>query len=245
MTNAKSACPPAATVEQAGQVGEAFGKAYLHVYSTSPPRSRQPGTSVFREVRERVTAEDAARHFGMEFDSRGWCRCPFHGDTHASMSFRAGRFRCWACGASGDSIDFTGRLLGLEPLAAAERINDEFHLGLPLDRQQTPAERREAAQAARRRREVAEAHGAFEGWRTAFIAKLNAAFRVGHHGLNRLRHPEDFSGLSELECIAVQLMPYIEDLADTLSSGPPEEQAKIYRGRRRTEKWIEALLKNS
>lgn len=245
MTNAKSACPPGATVEQAGQVGEAFGKAYLHVYSTSPPRSRQPGTSVFAEVRERVTAEDAARHFGMEFDRRGWCRCPFHDDTHASMSFRAGRFRCWACGASGDSIDFTGRLLGLEPLAAAERINDEFHLGLPLDRQQTPAERREAAQAARRRREVAEAHGAFEGWRNNMIRRLNGCYRMGHQALNKLDGPEDFAKLSEREYIAVQLMPYVEDLSDTLSHGPPEEQAEICRGRRRTEKWIEALLKNS
>lgn len=245
MTNMKEVHPTAATIGWTGAGAGLDRSSTSAVKCTTTPRIGQPRTSVFQEVRERVTAEDAARHFGMEFDRRGWCRCPFHGDTHASMSFRAGRFRCWACGASGDSIDFTGRLLGLEPLAAAERINDEFHLGLPLDRQQTPAERREAAQAARRRREVAEAHRAFEKWRTTFIAKLNAAYRVGHHGLNRLGRPEDFSGLSELECIAVQLMPYIEDLADTLSSGPPEEQAEIYRGRRRTEKWIEALLKNS
>lgn len=75
-------------------------------------------TDVFRECRERVSAQDAARHYGLEFDRRGWCKCPFHGDTHASMSFRGGRFRCWVCNASGDAIDFTGKLLGLEPLAA-------------------------------------------------------------------------------------------------------------------------------
>ena len=70
-------------------------------------------TDVFRECRERVSAQDAARRYGLEFDRRGWCKCPFHGDTHASMSFRDGRFRCWACNESGDSIDFTGKLLGL------------------------------------------------------------------------------------------------------------------------------------
>lgn len=241
MTNAKSACPPGATVEQAGQVGEAFGTAYLHVYSTSPPRSRQPGTSVFREVRERVTAEAAARHYGLTFDRKGWAMCPFHQDKHPSMSFRAGRFRCWACGTSGDSIDFTGRLWELTPLEAVSRLNDDFCLGLLIDRRPTPAEQ----QAARRRREVAEAHQAFEAWRTTFIAKLNAAYRVGHQALNRLERPEDFSGLSERECIAVQLMPHIEDLADTLSYGPPEEQAQIFRERRRIAAWIEALLKNS
>lgn len=245
MTTVKGAYPTAATMGQGGAGAGLIRSSTSAVKCTTTPRIGQPGTSVFREVQERVTAKDAARHFGMEFDRRGWCRCPFHGDTHASMSFRAGRFRCWACGASGDSIDFTGRLLGLDALGAVERLNSDFMLGLPLYRQRTPAERREAAQAARRRREVAEGHKRFEEWRTAFIAKLNAAYRVGHQALNRVECPEDFSGLSELECIAVQLMPYVEDLSDTLSHGPSEEQAEIYRGRRRTEKWIEALLKNS
>lgn len=245
MTNMKEVHPTAATIGWTGAGAGLDRSSTSAVKCTTTPRIGQPRTSVFQEVRERVTAKDAARHFGMEFDRRGWCRCPFHGDTHASMSFRAGRFHCWACGASGDSIDFTGRLLGLESLAAAERINDEFHLGLPLDRQQTPAERREAAQAARRRREVAEAHGAFEGWRNNMIRRLNGCYRMGHQALNKLDGPEDFAKLSEREYIAVQLMPYVEDLSDTLSHGPPEEQAEIYRGRRRTEKWIEALLKNS
>ena len=101
-------------------------------------------TDVFRECRERVSAQDVARHYGLTFDRKGWAVCPFHSDKHPSMSFRAGRFRCWACNASGDAIDFTGRLLGL---AAVERLNADFALSLPLHRKPTQAE----TQAARRR----------------------------------------------------------------------------------------------
>lgn len=200
MINVKSACPPAATVEQAGQVGEAFGEAYLRVYSTSPPRSRQLGTSVFQEVRERVTAEDTARHFGMEFDRRGWCRCPFHGDTHASMSFRAGRFRCWACGASGDSIDFTGRLLGLDALGAVERLNSDFMLWLELDK---PPDA-ETMRAAQRRRKLTDTYQRFEQWRTATIRTLNACFRLAHEAIRDLEAPEDLDKLTDGQALAIR-----------------------------------------
>ena len=86
---------------------------------------------VFRECRERVSAQDVARHYGLTFDRKGWALCPFHSDKHPSMSFRAGRFRCWACNASGDAIDFTGRLLGLDALGAVRQLNVDFCLGLP------------------------------------------------------------------------------------------------------------------
>lgn len=75
-------------------------------------------TDLFREVRERVSAQEAARRYGLTFDCHNRALCPFHPDHHPSMSFNEGRFRCWSCGASGDAIDFTGRLFSLEPLAA-------------------------------------------------------------------------------------------------------------------------------
>lgn len=188
-------------------------------------------TDVFREVRERVSAEDAARQYGMEFDRRGWCRCPFHNDRKPSMSFRAGRFRCWACNASGDSIDFTGRLLGLEPLAAVERLNADFALALPLHRQPTPAE----AQAARRRMKIVRAHKEFEEWREAFISRLCAAYCVAHVAL---RDMTDWDKLTEGEALAIRMQDRFEYWADTLDSGSPEDQAQIYKERGQINRWI-------
>lgn len=181
-------------------------------------------TDVFRECRERVAAEDAARHYGLAFDRKGWAVCPFHSDKHPSMSFRTGRFRCWACNASGDSIDFTGRLLGLGPMAAVERLNADFALALPLHRKPTPTE----AQAAHRRMEIAKAHKQFEEWREAFILKLCAAYRVAHIAL---RDMENWDNLTDREALAIRLQACFEYWADTLDAGIPEEQAQLYRER--------------
>jgi len=195
-------------------------------------------TDVFRECRERVSAQDAARHYGLTFDRKGWAVCPFHSDKHPSMSFRAGRFRCWACNASGDCIDFTGKLLGLEPMAAVERLNADFALSLPLHRKPTQAE----AQAARRRLEIAEAHREFEEWRKAFVFKLCAAYRVAHMALQGIEAPEDIDRLSEREALAIRWQPCFEYWADTLSDGTPKEQAQIYKERGQIAQWIEKVL---
>ena len=191
-------------------------------------------TDIFREVRERVSAQDAARHYGLTFDRRGWALCPFHNDKHPSMSFHKGRFRCWSCGAAGDSIDFTGRLLGLDAMGAVERLNADFGLALPLHRKPTQAE----AQAARHRQEVAEAHRAFEEWRSEFINRLNAAYREGHLLLKDCpEHP------TEGQAVAIQMHEAFEGWSNALSFGNPQDQAQIYRERGEIAQWIDKVLK--
>ena len=194
-------------------------------------------TDIFREVRERVSAQDAARHYGLTFDRKGWALCPFHADKHPSMSFRNGRFRCWVCDVGGDSIDFTSRLLGLEPMAAVERLNVDFALSLPLHRKPTQAE----ARAARRRLEVAEAHRAFEEWRSGFINRLNAAYREGH--LLLLLDSLDIDQLTDGQAVAIRMHEVFEHWSDALTFGVPQEQAQIYRERGEIARWIGKVLK--
>lgn len=189
-------------------------------------------TDVFREVRERVSAQEAGRHYGLTFDRKGWALCPFHADKHASMSFKNGRFCCWVCNIKGDSIDLTGRLLGLDAMGAVRRLNADFGLALPLDRQPTQTER----DAARRRQETAAAHKAFEEWRDGFIQQLNAACRVAHIAL---KHGGEFTAQ---EAAAVRMQATIEYYADALANGTAEDQAQIYRERGAIAKWIEPIL---
>ena len=189
-------------------------------------------TDVFRECRERVSAQDAARHYGVQLDRRGWALCPFHADKYPSMSFQAGRYHCWVCDLQGDSIDLTCRLFGLEPIDAVRRLNVDFCLGLPLDRKPTPAE----TKAAHRRAEVVETHRRFEGWRESFILKLCAAYRVAHMALKR------GTELNEQEALAVKWQVVFEYWADTLENGSPSDQAQIYRERGQIAQWIEKVL---
>lgn len=190
---------------------------------------------VFREVRERVSAQDAARRYGLQFDRRGWAVCPFHNDHKPSMSFRNGRYRCWACNASGDSIDFTSKLLGLEPMAAVERLNADFMLGLPLHRKPTESENREA----RRRQEVAEAYKAFETWRANCLRKLTTAIREGNMALKNLTNLDE---LSERDARAIRDRDALEYYADTLANGTPEDQAAVYRERQVIDRWTSRIL---
>lgn len=192
-------------------------------------------TDVFREVRDRVSAEDAAHRYGLTFDRKGWALCPFHADTTPSLSFKNGRFRCWACGASGDAVDLTKHLFVLSPLEAAERLILDFGLNIPTREKNTP----EQAEAVKRQHQIAEAHQQFEEWRRTFTNSLNAAFRVGHRVMLEL--PEQ---LSEPQATAIRLHDTLENWSDALMHGTPEEQAEIFREREAIRFWIDKILKN-
>ncbi|HIQ79130.1 MAG TPA: hypothetical protein IAB77_07720 [Candidatus Scatomorpha intestinavium] len=188
---------------------------------------------VFREARERVTARDAAQRYGLQLDRAGRALCPFHNDHHPSMSFKHGRFRCWACGANGDSIDLTARLLSLTPVEALGRLNADFGLNLALDREPTAQERK----AAERRREVDEAYREFETWREGFLVKLNTAVRAGNEAERKA--PDE---LTDAEVAALQWREAFEHWADELSHGSAEAQAQIYRERGQIARWIDRAL---
>lgn len=70
------------------------------------------------DVRRRHPVQDVIAAEGVELhrSGRGWMGCcPFHEDSTASLSVAGvqDRFHCFGCGASGDVIDFVGRLRGL------------------------------------------------------------------------------------------------------------------------------------
>lgn len=59
--------------------------------------------------------EGVAERLGLQI-TRHKCLCPFHDDTHPSLSFnlRKNTFRCFVCGEHGGVIDIVMRLLGVD-----------------------------------------------------------------------------------------------------------------------------------
>lgn len=96
--------------------------------------------TLFDEVRSRVTALDAARMYGLEFDRAGRrARCIWHSpDRHPSLSFKDGYCHCFSCGGGGSSIDLTAKLFGLSALDAARKLNEDFRLGIDVDGPKAP-----------------------------------------------------------------------------------------------------------
>lgn len=198
-------------------------------------------TDVFREVRERVSAQSAARHYGVEFDRRGWCRCPFHSDHHASMSFKNGRFRCWSCNASGDAVDFTARLFGLEPMAAVRKLNDDFRLDLPLDKPLN----KDTVAAVRQRQQDQRFLDEFMCWRDRMTKNLCECFRLARLTMKEVQTPKDLDKLSAGQVLAIQWEAYLEFLSDVLISGAAEQQMEVFRERGRISRLVERILGNS
>ena len=132
--------------------------------------------SLFDEVRSRVTALDAARLYGIQFDRSGRrARCIWHSpDRHPSLSFKGGYCRCFACNNGGSSIDLTKQLFGISGLEAAKLLNEDFCLGLDV----TPA-RRSNAPTLFERKQV------FSQWRKAEIEKREQAISAAIQALAR------------------------------------------------------------
>ncbi|MBQ6209325.1 MAG: hypothetical protein IJK42_06080 [Prevotella sp.] len=69
--------------------------------------------------------EGVAERLGFQV-SRHKCLCPFHDDHHASLTFNVRRntYRCFACGASGGTIDLVMRYLNKDFLDACRWLAD-------------------------------------------------------------------------------------------------------------------------
>ena len=84
--------------------------------------------STYARIKQTVTTRQAAERYGLSVNRSGMARCPFHDDHHPSMKVDD-RFYCFGCGTSGDVIDFTARLFGLSPYAAAQKLEIDFGIG--------------------------------------------------------------------------------------------------------------------
>ena len=83
----------------------------------------------FETIKAAVTLRQAAETYGLWVLPNGMTCCPFHEDRHPSLKLNKDYFYCFGCGTSGDVIDFTARLFGLSPYAAAKKLEIDFGIG--------------------------------------------------------------------------------------------------------------------
>ena len=74
--------------------------------------------------------EEVAGELGMRV-VRHTALCPFHNDTHPSLHFNRGknRYKCFACGASGDVVDLVMKYNNVGFREAVEWLSEEKILG--------------------------------------------------------------------------------------------------------------------
>lgn len=194
---------------------------------------------VFEECKARLTMREVSEGYGFRVNRAGFATCPFHHEKTASLKIYPGSrgWHCFGCHKGGSVIDFARELFGLSPLDAVKRLNQDFHLGLPLDHKPTEAERREVQE----RRRTAEAYKLFEAWRSDIITWLNACYREGHLALKQLT---DFDHLTDQQALAIKMQATVEYYSDILSTGTIEEQMEIFRDRGKINKICSRILGN-
>ena len=102
----------------------------------------------FETIKAAVPLRQDAETYGLRVLRNGMTCCPFHEDRHPSMKLNKDYFFCFGCGASGDVIDFTARLFGLSPYAAAQKLETDFGIDaetklLPFPNHAEPSRDRE------------------------------------------------------------------------------------------------------
>lgn len=161
-------------------------------------------SDLFLRCREAVPALEAARFYGLDVKHNNTACCPFHADDKPSLSFSKGYFRCFGCGAHGDSVNYVSMLFGLKPIDAVRKLDRDFGLQLPIDSEQT----REDRMAMRRTAAQMKAELAFQAWKEKTQRTLCTVYRIGHKAL------ADGRELTNAEAMAVRLMDRAEYILD-------------------------------
>ena len=193
------------------------------------------------EIKKTYSMRDVLDRYGIRPDRAGFIRCPFHvGDRTASLKLYPGQrgWHCFGCQVGGSVVDFVARLFGLTPLDAVRRLNEDFSLGLPIDRPATAAE----CQKVQHRREVSATYRDFEGWKDSLSKLLSACFRTAHTALLSLEGPDDIDRLTPAQVLAIQWQPAMECWSDSLA-GSIEEQMAVFRDRREVERLCGQILR--
>ncbi len=93
--------------------------------------------SIAEAIRQTVTMTEVCKHYGFTPNRAGFIHCPFHpGDRDASLKIYPNNrgWNCFGCGKGGSVIDFVKELCGVEFKEAIRIIDNEFGLGLPIDK---------------------------------------------------------------------------------------------------------------
>ena len=82
--------------------------------------------TIYENIKAAISVKQAAEHYGLKVNRNGMACCPFHHDRHPSLKLNEDYFFCFGCGAKGDVIDLTARLLDLSGYEAAQRLAADF-----------------------------------------------------------------------------------------------------------------------
>ena len=94
------------------------------------------------QIKQSVSCRQLLELNGTKVGKHGFAVCPLHGDKDASLKVYDGDrgWVCYGCHKGGDVINLARELYGVGFNDAIRRLNEEFHVGLDLDRKPSQKE---------------------------------------------------------------------------------------------------------
>ena len=86
-------------------------------------------------VKSKADIIKVAQYFGLNLNKANKCKCLWHKEKTASLSFSPNKqiFKCFGCGVGGDCITLVSKLLNINAYESAKQINNIFSLGVDLN----------------------------------------------------------------------------------------------------------------
>lgn len=103
-------------------------------------------TELAREISERLNLREVMEFYGVQFNGRGFAKCPFHEEKTPSLSIKNEHYKCFGCGAYGGVIDFIMNYHSIKFRQALVKLDTDFSLGLIRNHKPTLREQRNAAE---------------------------------------------------------------------------------------------------
>lgn len=94
-----------------------------------------------KTIQDSVKIKTLMEFYGIQFNKRGFAKCPFHTEKSSSLSIKNEHFKCFGCGEYGGSIDFVMKYFNLPFRAALSKIDNDFNLKI-LNKKMTAREKR-------------------------------------------------------------------------------------------------------
>lgn len=199
--------------------------------------------NIFSEIKEHLTARQAAEYYGLKVKRNGTTCCPFHDDKHPSMKIDK-NYHCFACGVGGDAIDYVSRMFGLSQYDAALKLIEDF--ALPIDtkgnKDLSVQEKERIRKKKTERERIAHIKERFEKWSSQTIDMLRNCIleidKVNHFLVGKpldIIFSEDYARMLHAE-------PLINYWLDILCMGETAEKQELFiKNRREVEKLVQRV----
>ena len=199
--------------------------------------------NIFSEVKEYLTAKQAAENYGLQVRRNGIACCPFHDDKHPSMKIDI-NYHCFACGAGGDVIDYVSRMFGLSQYGAARKLIDDFCLPIEIkgNKELSAKEKEHIRREKAERNRIIQIKERFQRWCNQSIELLKSRLaEIEQVGLFLMGKPPDII-FSEDYAQMLHAEPIMNYWLDILCMCSTEDKQELFiKGRKEVEEVAERV----